>query len=387
MPLTNARTEVGRVATVGEVAAVCDGLWPPAWSESWDNVGLLVGGRGAAVGHCLCALDADVQTIELAASMDAQMVIAHHPLPFRPLRRVLAEDATGAAVLAAARLGIAVYAAHTNLDVDPDGVNAALAAALGLGGAKPLRETGRQRLYKLVTFVPQGADDTVRDALSSAGAGKLGQYSHCSFSVTGTGTFRPLPGAHPFIGEIGSLEHPVEVRLEMLVPEQRRGAVIAALLASHPYEEVAYDLIRLENTGAARGLGMIATLPRTQRLGAFAQRVARRLGAPATRFVGDPERVLRRAAICGGAGADLVDDALEAGADVLVTADLRYHEARAAEGRGLALVDPGHQATEAPAVPAMAEAMRGALAAARVDVAVSVEPVRADVWRPAQPRR
>jgi hypothetical protein len=265
-------------------------------------------------------------------------------------------------------------------------VNAALAAALGLSGAIPLRETGRQVLYKLVTFVPQGAEDTVREALSHAGAGKLGNYSHCSFSVTGTGTFRPLPGANPFVGEIGAIERPTEVRLEMLVPEERRAAVVAALLTAHPYEEVAYDLLRLENTGAVRGLGMVAALPRTQRLGAFAQHVARRLGAPATRFVGDPDRVVRRVAICGGAGAELVEDALTASADALVTADVRYHEARAAEARGLALVDPGHQATEAPVVPAMAEALRGALAAARLDVAVSVEPVRKDVWRPTQPR-
>ena len=375
------------MAGVGEVAAVCDRLWPRAWAEAWDNVGLLVGSRAAAVRQCLCVLDADSQTIALASSMEAEMVIAHHPLPFRPLGRVVDDDPAGAAVLAAARHGIAVYAAHTNLDVHQDGVNAALAAALGLAGGTPLRETGQQVLYKLVTFVPQGAEDAVRDALANAGAGKLGHYSHCSFTVTGNGTFRPLAGANPFIGEIGSLERPTEVRLEMLLPEERRTAAIAALLAAHPYEEVAYDLIRLENAGASRGLGLVAPLPRTQRLGAFAQQVARRLGAPATRYVGHPDRVIRRVAICGGAGADLVGDALEAGADVLMTADVRYHEARAAEARGLALVDPGHQATEAPAVPAMAEALRGALAAVGLDVAVSVEPVRQDVWRPIQPRR
>ena len=372
------------MAGVGEVAAVCDRLWPPEWAEPWDNVGLLVGDRTAAVHHCLCALDADAQTIARAAALDAQVLISHHPLPFRPLRRVLADDPAAAAVLLAARHGIAVYAAHTNFDVHPDGVSRALAAALGLNAAVPLRETGRQKLYKLVTFVPQGAEDAVRDALAGAGAGHLGNYSHCSFSVTGTGAFRPLPGAHPFIGQIGALEHPTEVRLEMLVPEERRAAAIQALLASHPYEEVAYDLIRLENQGASRGLGLVATLRRASRLGAFAHQVSRRLAAPATRFVGDPGRVVRRVAVCGGAGMELVGAALEAGADTLVTADARYHEARDAEARGLAVVDPGHQATEAPAVPAMAEALRGALLAARLDVAVSVEPARPDVWRPLQ---
>lgn len=372
------------MATVGDVAGVCDRLWPAAWAESWDNVGLLLGARGDTVTRCYCALDADGVSIEAAAAAGAQMLVSHHPLPFRPLRRLTDDDAAGSAVLGALRHRIALYAAHTNFDVHPQGVNAALAAALGLREPALLQVTGRQSLHKLVIFVPVGHEDAVMQAVCGAGAGHLGQYSECSFAAPGTGTFRPLPGAQPFVGSIGALRRQEELRLEVLVPADRVSEAVAAMLRAHPYEEVAYDLIRLENPGPARGLGMVGLVPSgAVRLAAFAAAVAQRLHAPATRFVGDPARLVRQVAVCGGAGtgAGCIQAALAAGADVLVTADVRYHEAREAEVLGLGLVDPGHQATEAPAVPVLAEMLRGALAAAQLGVDVVTEGARPDVWR------
>lgn len=372
------------MATVAEVALVCDRLWPTAWAESWDNVGLLLGVRGDMVGRCYCALDADATSVDAARLAGAQMLITHHPLPFRPLRRLTDADPAGSAALIALRQGLAVYAAHTNFDVHPAGVNAALAAALGLRAPTLLQVTGREALLKLVVFVPVGAEDTVLQALFEAGAGHLGRYSDCSFGAPGTGTFRPLPGARPFVGQIGALRRQDEVRLEVLVPAERSQAAIEAMLSAHPYEDVAFDLIRLENPGPPRGLGMVGEVAAGPvGLSAFAATVARRLNAPATRFVGEPGRALRRVAVCGGAGigAGCVASALAAGADVLVTADVRYHEAREGEALGLALIDPGHQASEAPAVPAMAEMLRAALAAAELDVEVVVEQGRGDVWR------
>jgi dinuclear metal center YbgI/SA1388 family protein len=375
------------LATVGEVAAVCDRLWPPARAEAWDNVGLLLGTRGAPVRRCLCALDADAATVEAAVAAGAEMVVSHHPAFLQPLRRLTDDGPVGAALLQAARRGIALYAAHTNFDVAPGGVNAALAAALGLDATVPLRVSGREALYKLVVFVPAGYEERILAALAEAGAGRIGKYSHCSFGAPGVGTFRPLPGAQPFVGQVGSLERQDEIRLEVLVPEGRRRSAVEAMLRAHPYEEVAYDLYRLENEGPAWGLGLVGELPTALTLEAFAAEVARRLQAPATRFVGPPGRCIRRVAVCGGAGAGAaagcVEAALRAGADVLVTADVRYHEAREAEARGLALVDPGHQATEAPAVPAMAEALRPALREAGLEVEVVVAPPRDDVWRSA----
>lgn len=367
--------------TVGEVAALLDGLWPPDWAEPWDNVGLLAGDRNAPVRRCLCALDADSRTVAAAAAAGAELLVSHHPLPFRPLRRLLAQDPVGSGLLLAASRGVALYAAHTNLDVHPAGVSQALAAALGLEGAEVLRVTGREPLHKLVVFVPGGHEEAVLDALAGAGAGHLGRYSHCSFAAPGTGTFRPLAGAQPFVGRIGTLERQAESRLEVLVPEGSREAAIAAMLRAHPYEEVAFDLIRLENAGPARGLGVVGTLARPLPLASFAATVARRLHAPAARYAGHPRRLVQRVAVCGGAGAELAEEARAARAEVLVTADVRYHEARVMEAMGLGLVDPGHQATELPAVPLMADALRAALRQAGAEVEVALEADPPDVWR------
>lgn len=369
------------MVSVGDVATLLDRLWPPAWAESWDNVGLLLGDRADPVVRCLCVLDADAPSIEAAAEAGAGLLISHHPLPFRPLRRVLAEDPAGRAVLLAARRGVAIYAAHTNCDVHPDGVSHALAAALGLRDPALLRETARETLFKLVVFTPADHEEALLQALAAAGAGHLGRYSHASFAAPGTGTFLPLPGARPFAGRVGTLQRQSEVRLEVLVPERFREAALAAMRRVHPYEEIAHDLLRLENPGPARGFGVVGDLPRGARLAAFAATLARRLAAPATRYVGDPERIVRRVAVCGGAGMDFAGAALKAGADVFVTADIRYHEARDAEAGGLALVDPGHQATEAVAVPVMADALEAALREAGHAVEVVRSPARADVWR------
>jgi len=378
---TNAVLRGWAMATVGELAAVLDRLWPVAWAEPWDNVGLLVGDHADSVQRCLCALDADTTTVADAVAAGAQMLLTHHPLPFRPLRRLTAEDPTGRGLLLAARSRVAIYAAHTNFDVHPEGVNRALADALGLRAAVPLRITGREALYKLVVFVPAGHEDAVRDALADAGAGHLGRYSHCTFAAPGTGTFRPLSGARPFVGHVGTTTRQSELRLEALVTERCRGDAVQAMLRAHPYEEVAYDLVRLENDGPARGLGLVGDLARARRLSTLAAFVGRRLRAPATRLVGDPARIVRRVAVCGGAGAELAAPARAAGAEVLITADVRYHEAREAEASGLALIDPGHQATEAPAVPVLAAGLQRAAAAAGCPVEVLVQPPRQDVWR------
>ncbi len=366
---------------VGDLARWLDILCPPAWAASWDNVGLLVGDPASEVRRCFCALDADARAVCLAADAGAEVLVAHHPAPFRPLRRLTASDPAAVAVWDAARRGIAIYAAHTNFDVHPDGVNRALSSALGLRETKPLRVVGRDPLYKLVVYVPAGHEDPLREALGRAGAGHAGRYSDCSFAVRGEGRFRPLPGAQPFAGRVGDWHRQDEWRLEVLVPEGARDAVLAAMRSAHPYEEVAYDLLRLENPGPARCLGLVGVPARPTRLDRFATGVAKRLRAPAVRFVGAPERLVRRVAVCGGSGADLAAEALAAEADVLVTADVRYHEARDAEASGLALVDPGHQATEAPAVPLLAELVRRAAAAGGFPLEVLMEPPRADLWR------
>lgn len=367
--------------TVADCAALCDRLWPKDRAESWDNVGLLAGDPAALVCRCLCALDADQVSVAAAVAADAQLLIAHHPLPFRPLSRLVATEPAQAALLAAARAGVAVYAAHTNFDVHPAGTSRALADVLGLQGPQVLRVSGREALYKLVVIVPQDHATDLRRALDRAGAGRLGRYSACSFATAGTGRFRPEAGAHPAIGQPGELAEVAEERLEVLVPAASREAIVAAMRAVHPYEEPAYDLVQLDNGGPAYGLGMVGMFVRPMALAAFSAFVAGRLQAPATRFVGEGGRVVHRVAVCGGAGMVCAADALAADADVLVTADIRYHEARDAEARGLALVDPGHQATEVPGVAALADQLRAATRNMGWDVEVRVEPPRAEVWQ------
>lgn len=371
-----------RVARLGEIARCLDDWCPPSWAEEWDQVGLLLGDPASDVRRCLCALDADERTVARAAEAGAQLLVTHHPLPFRPVRRLVADAGpTPRALLLAARSGVALYAAHTNLDVHPDGVNAALAAALGLRGAEPLRVTGRETLYKLVAFVPVGHEEHILQALAEAGAGQLGRYSHCSFAARGQGTFLPLPGARPFVGRVGALHRQEESRLEVLLPASRRDAAIAALLRAHPYEQPAYDVLRLENEGPPRALGRIGELRRPLRLDGFARAVAARLRAPATRYAGDPARRVHRVAVCGGAGAALAAEARRAGAEVLVTADVRYHQACEAEADGLAVIDPGHRATEAPVVPVLAEAVRRLALEAGLPIEVEAVDVQGDLWR------
>jgi dinuclear metal center YbgI/SA1388 family protein len=370
------------VPTVAQLAEALDRACPLGWAEPWDRVGLLLGDPERQVERVLVALDADGEAVRAAQEAGAGMLLAHHPLFLRPLERLVASDPTARAVAEALAHGLAVYAAHTNFDVHPEGVGAALADALGLAERVPLRVVGRTPLYQLVVFVPWEHAEALLQALGEAGAGRLGRYRDAAFVSGGEGRWRPLPGARPFRGEVGVLERAPEARVEVVVPESAREAVLEAMRRAHPYEEIAYALVRLDDPAVPRALGLVGSLGEAIRLDRFAAWVARRLGAPATRFVGPPDRPVRRIAVVGGSGADAIDRAREAGADVLVTADVRYHQARRAEALGLALVDPGHQATEAPAVPRLAALARAAWAPlGPVDVVVA--PPRPDVWRAA----
>lgn len=359
--------------SVGDVIATVERLAPPAWAAEWDNVGLLSGSPAAPVGRCLVALDCDGATLDEAVDRQAQLVVCHHPVVFRPLRRV---DPADPAVRAAV-LGVAVYCAHTNLDVAC--VSEWLAERLGLDRTEVLQPTVRERHFKLVTFVPASHAEAVRAALAAAGAGRLGDYDSCSFQSSGTGAFRPLAAARPFVGSAGRLERVDETRLEVLVPEGLRDPVLAALRASHPYEEIAFDLFELANGGPERGFGRVGRLTAGPLpLAAFAGQVGQLLGCSAVvRWAGVPDRPIERVAVCGGAGADLVEAALAAGADVLVTGDLKYHQARAAVASGLALVDAGHFATENVLVPALAGWLRQRLEGLEVLAGERAS----DVWR------
>jgi dinuclear metal center YbgI/SA1388 family protein len=348
-------------ATVADVIAALETAYPPSLAADWDAVGLVCGDPADPVSSVLFAVDPVPETVAEALDGDeggAQMLVTHHPLLLRGVHGVGADTPKGALLHRLIRSGTALYTAHTNADSADPGVSDALAAAIGLEVTGPLVGAPAEPFDKIVTFIPVGPAITeVHEALSAAGAGLVGNYSHCSFATAGTGQFRPLEGAQPTIGSVGKLERVAETRLEMVLPRSRRATVVAALRASHPYEEPAFDVLELADLPSALGLGRIGTLPAAESLATFAERVAAALPATAwgVRAAGDPDRVIERVAVCGGAGDSALDAAIRAGVDAYVTADLRHHPASehllagTLAGRPTpALVDVAHWASEWP---------------------------------------
>lgn len=334
-----------RTVRVQDLLGLLHGLYPPDLAEEWDNVGLQVGDPAAPVERILVALDPTSAALAAASAEGAQLLVTHHPLLFKPLRRLTPDDPVGRVVWQAVRDGVAIAAAHTNLDVAADGLNCWLADRLGLTAAEPLQDVPG-RLLKLVVFVPAEHAEQVAEALFAGGAGQIGAYDQCSFRTPGVGTFRPGSGTTPFIGEIGQRARVEEVRLETIVPQRRLNKVLDKLIKAHPYEEVAYDLIPLANQLPGAGLGRIGRLAGPVALTVLADRVKAVLESSSLRLVGAPEREVAKVAVCGGSGAGLIHEAKRQGADVLVTGDIKYHEARLAEELDLALLDAGHFATE-----------------------------------------
>jgi len=347
-----------KTTRIQDLVGLVHSLYPPALAEEWDNVGLQVGDPAAEVRSVLVALEPSEKALAAASALGAGAIVAHHPLIFRPLRQLVPGDETGRILFRAVREGIAVICAHTNLDRGRDGLNDWLAERLGVGGAKPLAAGGE--LLKLVVFVPAGYERRVAEALFAAGAGEIGRYDRCSFRTPGIGTFRPGTGSEPFLGRQGEVEAARELRLETVLPREAAGRAVERMLKAHPYEEVAYDLVPLANRRGDVGLGRIGRLARPSTLGEFAAQVKVALGTADLRLVGDDDRKVAKVALCSGSGASLLADAVRQGADVLVTGDVKYHEARAAESQGVALIDAGHFATERIMVSGLAEALRRA---------------------------
>ena len=373
----------GAHETVGDWLALVDDLYPSAQAASWDNVGLQVGDPAWPVERVLVSLDVTAAVVEEAADGPPTLVLAHHPLLFRPLSSLTPATASGRTALLAARASVAVAAAHTNLDVSRDGAGTSdpIARVLDLSQVRPLttelREGGR---LKLTTFVPPEAVDAVLDAVSAAGAGRIGEYERCSFRVKGVGTFRPLAGADPYSGTVGVDAAEEEYRLEVELPRRAAGGVVRALVDAHPYEEVAYDLFPMVD-GAEVGFGVIGRLPAPTPLSEVAATIERALPAPHLRYAGDPDRPVDVVAAVGGAGDQLLPAALAAGADVYVTGDLRHHVTLDALEQGLALIDAGHHATEAAAMPAWLERLRAAAGRRGLEATVVASSVPTVPWR------
>ena len=358
------------VAYARDVIAAVERLAPPTLAEAWDNCGPQVGDTGAEVLRVLVALTPLPEVFDEAAETGADFLLFHHPLIFTPLKSLDTRSYPGDLVSRAVRDGLSVYAAHTSYDAAPEGVSVALAGALGLNG--PLEVLSpRGSLRKLVVFVPEGHVEAVAEALAGAGAGRIGDYTRCTFRSPGTGTFLPGEASDPYLGERGTLERAEEVRLETVVPAHLAREAAEAATAAHPYEETALDVYPIEGYPEDCGYGSVGTLPEALAPEELASRISDALGFPARVVAGGSGREIRRVAVLGGSGGSFVPEAAASGADAYVTGDLDYHDALRAESLGLTAIDAGHAATELPALSPLADRLSGSL-----DLPVTVSRVR-----------
>jgi dinuclear metal center YbgI/SA1388 family protein len=356
-------------------------LAPKRLAAEWDNVGLQLGSPSDTVAKVLVTLDVDERVLEEARGMGADFIVTHHPFIFRPLSALRTDLPLGKLVAAALTGQVGIFVAHTNLDVAAGGVNDALASRLELQDVDVLRVYGREALEKLVVFIPRGHEEVVRDALASVGAGWIGNYSHCTFQASGIGTFMPREGTNPYLGKQGSLERAEEIRLETIYPATLRNRVIRAMMKAHPYEEVAYDIYPLQNDGKPYGLGRIGSLAEPISLKDFCQHVKTKLGIWSLHVTGPMDQQIKKVAVCGGVGGDLIHAASFAGAHVLVTGDIKYHEARDAQAIGMPVIDAGHDATERVIVPVLCKYLQSKLMLDGHKIEVVASEVETAPWR------
>lgn len=332
---------------VQQVITLMEQLAPRSYAESWDNVGLMVGDRNAIVTGVLTTLDVTAEAISYAIEHDCNLIVSHHPLIFKGLKQLSCDTAQGRMINQLIQHNIAVYSAHTNLDIAPGGLNDMLAERLGLIDIKGFIKTGEDTLYKITTFVPENAADAVRIAMGNAGAGRIGNYEYCSFSAHGEGRFVGNDNSHPVIGEAGFMTVVPEVQINALVDGMHLQGVIKTMKDAHPYEEAAYDVLSLvEPKGATQYLGRIGRLPNALNLDTFREWVQEALPEANIRFAGVAPKEIQSIALCSGAGAEFIKNAARLHVDAYVTGDVKYHDAQLAKELGLLVVDAGHFGTE-----------------------------------------
>lgn len=340
-----------------------------------DPVGLMLGDPDAPARRVAVCHDVTDRVVAAIERAPVDLLVAYHPLLYRPTRRLVAGPTPEGRAWRLARAGAALAVVHTSFDVAPGGASDALAEALGLEACEGFAPLDVAAARKLVTFVPGAAADAVLDAMAAAGAARIGGYSHCSFRAEGIGTFLPGPGTSPAAGRPGELAREPEVRLECLVPPAAEGEVIRALLRAHPYEEPAWDLF--ERRGEARLIGRVGRVPDGDSLRELAERAAEALGGPPVRLAGDPDARVGRLAVLPGSGGSFLAAARAAGADAFLSGDLSHHQVRAALDSGLRVLDVGHAASERPGL----ERLFSLTAALGVEARSLLE-IDPDPWRP-----
>lgn len=363
-----------------EIIALFEKWSPKRYALEGDPVGVHIGQLNRPVKRVLTTLDVNEDVIDEAIEKGASLIIAHHPPIFRSLKNIATDTPQGRVIEKCIKNDITVYAAHTNLDVATGGVNDMLADRLGLFDTKVVTPTYSESLYKITVFSPVTHSDEMRLALKNAGAGSIGEYEGCSFTSSGIGRFTPIEGATPFIGEVGNEEEVNEEKIEVIIPQSLKNKVLKTMLATHPYEEPAYDIFELNQRTPELGLGRVGKLKEKMTLEQFAEHVKVAFNVPAVRVVGNPATEIKKVAVLGGDGNKYVYDAKRSGADVFVTGDLYYHVAHDAEALGLSVIDPGHN-IEKVMIKGVADYMRNAcenkkFAVSFIESEISTEPFK-----------
>lgn len=327
-------------------------------AAEWDNVGLLMGDLQAEVHKVMTCLTVTPESAAEAVDAGVDMIVSHHPILFRPVQNLTTGTPQGAYLWSLARAGVAVYSPHTAFDNCTGGINDILARRLGLTEVRPLRQRRAQKQCKIVTFVPDTDLQKVSDALFEAGAGRIGDYSECSYRLKGTGTFFGSEETNPTVGQKGQREEATEWRLEVVCPEEKVTQALMALRQAHSYEEPAYDVYPLQSLPSSAGEGRLGALAKPVSLGELARTVKKQLPVQSIEVVGEPKKSVQRVAIACGAAGEFLRDAAKARADVFLTGEMRFHDYLAAQAQGISLLLPGHYATERPAIEELVDILK-----------------------------
>ncbi len=355
-----------------EIISLLEMIAPPKMAESWDQgIGLQLGDPDQIIENVMFSLDLDSEVLAEAIDKRTDLLVVHHTPFFRPLKNLRRDTVEGRLISEMVIHGMSLYAMHTNLDSVSGGVSDVLAEKLELRETVVLIPGWKQSLFKLVVYTPESYADRIKQAFYETKAGWIGNYADCTFLTRGFGTFRPLENTSPFCGKQGELENVEEVRIETIVTEERLEQTVNTMLQVHPYEEPAYDILPLANGGHISGLGRVGFLPREMALWEFAAKVKDVLKTQNIRCCGDMNTRIIKAALCGGSGADYWRKALKSGAQVYLTADIKYHEAQDAVANGICLVDAGHYATEKPVMHVLAARVERSLRQKGIRVVVS----------------
>lgn len=329
---------------IGNIIKPIEAIAPLSYQESYDNAGLQIGNINDIVSSVLLCIDVTEEVIDEAITLGAGLIISHHPLIFNGIKRLTGSNYVERCVVKAIKNNIAIYSAHTNLDAAYNGVNAKISEKLSLQNVSVLSAV-HNNLVKIMVYVPNSHAENVRTAMFDAGAGNIGNYDQCSFNVSGTGTFRGNEASQPFVGKKGELHYEDEVKIEVVAPKHLQSKIILAIKKVHPYEEVAFDIVALQNTNQRVGIGMIGELAEPQDETVFLQKIKAVFGLQTLRYSPLLGKKIKKVAVCGGSGSSFLRNAIQEHADIFISGDIKYHEYFSAENK-IVIVDIGHYESE-----------------------------------------